>query len=457
MNKKAVSVDEERTGPNRGPGYWKTLGLFGRDVRLLLGSTALMSLALGIYSVIFNLYLLRLAYTASFVGLTRAVGSLCFAGFGLVAGLLGQRFSSRRVLIAGASLLAVAFALIGAAALLPVRLRSGWLLVSNTLGWIGYATFFVNSGPFLMQHTAEVERSHAFSVSATVHPLMGFVGGLLGGLLPGFLARAMRLPAGLPATYGYTLWVAGAVTLVAIPALVLTRPTGVRQARTAGPRSAVVPLGVIGFLTLFGFFRGAGEHAVNAFFNVYLDLELGASTAQIGVLFAVAQLVAVPAALAYPWFARRSGNFRTVVAGVVAISVALLPLVLVPHWAPAAVGFAGAIAAATIVNTAVLVYSQGVVKSEWRSLISGALSMANGFGIAATSLGGSAIIGALGYRSFFGVSAALPLGAVVIFWGYFHVPRGEFARLAGEPGPLQPEAVTGTADSARALGAGRSR
>ncbi len=334
--------------------------------------------------------------------------------------------------------------MIGFAVSVPEPLRPTWLLVSNALGWIGFSIFFVNSGPFLMGHTMEAERSHAFSVSATLHPLMGFGGGLLGGLLPGLLARALGLSQELPAPYAYTLWVAAFATLAAAPILGRTRRAGARQARVSASRAAA-PLGVIGFLALFALFRGTAEHAVHAFFNVYLDLELGASTAQIGMIYAAAQLVAVPGALAYPWFARRWGDFRTLVAGVVLISALVLPLILFAPWTPAALGLAGTIAAAVVVTTALIVYSQSVVRPEWRSMISGALSMANGLGIAATSLGGAALIGALGYRAFFGISAALTLGSVAIFWGYFRVPRGELSSPATDPGTPRPESVAGGA------------
>jgi MFS family permease len=423
-------------------GYSKAFSLFRRDMRLLLLCTASMWLALGVYSVVFNLFLVRLGYDTSFVGLTRAVGSLAFAGSGLVAGLLGQRFGPRTALMAGVGVAALAYGLIGAAELAPIHWRFAWLLVSNALGWIGYAIFFVNSGPWMMQITTTAERNHAFSVSATLQPLMGFGGGLLGGLLPGVLSRALGLTEQFSAPYGYALWAAAVITWVGIPALWRTGKAKASQVRATVRDAAAAPLRIIGFLALFALFRGAGEHAVHAFFNVYLDLELGISTAQIGVLFAIAQLVAVPGALAYPGLADRWGVFRTVVFGVVGISVALLPLILVPHWAPAALGFAGVFAVAAIVNTALAVYSQSVVSAGWRSVISGALSTASGLGIAVSSVGGGIMIGTLGYRPFFGVSAALTLMGVLIFWSYFRVPRGEFAHEEAEPGmtPLVAEA-----------------
>jgi MFS family permease len=415
-------------------GYSKAFSLFRRDLRLLLVCTASMWLALGVYSVVFNLFLVRLGYDTSFIGLARAVGSLGFAGFGLVAGLVGQRFGSRTALLAGVGLAALAYGMMGAGELVPAHLRSPWLLVGNAMGWIGYATFFVNSGPLMMQSTTPTERNHAFSVSATLHPIMGFGGGLLGGLLPGVIGRVLGVTGEFSAPYGYTLFIAALITAAGLPALWLTRKVAVPQLRGAGERTVAAPVGIIGFLALFAFFRGAGEHAVHGFFNVYLDLELSVSTAQIGVLLAIGQLVAVPGAIAYPGLAERWGVFRTVVVSVVGISIALLPLVLIPHWVPAALGFAGVIALAAVLNTALTVYSQTVVSVGWRSVMSGVLSTANGLSIAVSSVGGGVMISTLGYRSFFGVSAALTLLSILVFWGYFRVPRGEFAHEAVEPG-----------------------
>jgi predicted MFS family arabinose efflux permease len=207
-----------------------------------------------------------------------------------------------------------------------------------------------------------------------------------------------------------------------------------------------VPLGIIGFLAVFSFFRVAGEHALLTFLNVYFDLQLGISTAQIGLLFAIGQLIAVPGAIAYPSLAERWGDFRTIAFGVVGVSLALLPIILVPHWAPAAVSFAGVMAGVAVVNIAVGVYSQSMVPEAWRSVISGALGMANGLGVAAISMGGGIMVGTLGYRSFFGVSAALTLLGVLIFWGYFRVPRGEFVREAVEQPSAPLLGAEGSAD-----------
>ncbi len=72
---------------NAATAYVKKLRLFNRDVRLYLVSSALVGLAwLGIFTVIFNLYLLRLDYDLAFIGLVNACGMLAYALISLPAG-----------------------------------------------------------------------------------------------------------------------------------------------------------------------------------------------------------------------------------------------------------------------------------------------------------------------------------------------------------------------------------
>jgi MFS family permease len=427
-------------------GYLKAMGLFRQEVRLLLLCTASMWLALSIHGVVFNLFLLRLDYTPAFVGLVRAVGALSAAGFVLVAGLLGQRLGSRKMLLGGFSLAAISYLLMAVTHLLQAPLRSGWLLANSILFFTSYGTFFASSAPFIMQHTGEVERNHAFSAWAMLPALIGFAGGLLGGLLPGVLTRVLGLAEEAAAPYGYSLLVSGVLALACIPILARTRRDEVPVRHVAARGGTAAPLAIISFFALFSFFRVMGEHAILTFFNVYLDVSLGISTAQIGAILAIGPLVSVPAALAYPWFAARWGTFRTIVFSVAATGLAFAPLILIAHWSAAALTMVGMSAAVMIVNSATMVYSQSLVPAEWRSTISGAVIMASALGIGAISAAGGVLVGVVGYRAFFGAGAALTLGAVPIFWAYFRVPRGEFAGAAGEPSTLQPEAVTSAAD-----------
>ena len=68
------------------------LARFERDVKLYMACAALIGLsAFGIYSFLFNLYLLRMDYDVGLIGHFNAAGLLSFALFSPVAGNWARR------------------------------------------------------------------------------------------------------------------------------------------------------------------------------------------------------------------------------------------------------------------------------------------------------------------------------------------------------------------------------
>jgi predicted MFS family arabinose efflux permease len=164
------------------------------------------------------------------------------------------------------------------------------------------------------------------------------------------------------------------------------------------------------------------------FFNVYLDSGLHVTTAQIGALTAVGQLLSVPAVMAAPLLAQRWGTGPTYALSSLGIALGLLPLALIRHWGAAGIGHASVMALALVSNPALTVFHQEIVAPGWRAAIAGAIAMAMGLGWSATALGGGHLITALGYRCLFLMGAGLTVAGVLLFWAYFRVPRGELAR-----------------------------
>jgi MFS family permease len=82
-------------GPELTTSYLQQVRRFNRDVRLYLLSRTMVGFGyFCLYSVLFNLYLLRLGYGPGFVGLVNAVGFLTNALFSLPAGALGRRWGA---------------------------------------------------------------------------------------------------------------------------------------------------------------------------------------------------------------------------------------------------------------------------------------------------------------------------------------------------------------------------
>lgn len=186
--------------------FLQTLRLFRRDVRLFLIATAFLGFSFfGISTLLLNLYLLRLGYGPEFLGLVNGAGALGLAGVSLFAGMVGKRWGYRRTLATGLVLDMVGLGLLPFAEFVPAGWQVGWLLATNTLAWIGGATFVVNSSPFLMAATKPQERNHAFSMQSALMPLAGFAGNLIGGLMPGIFAGILGFSLNESAPYRFPL------------------------------------------------------------------------------------------------------------------------------------------------------------------------------------------------------------------------------------------------------------
>jgi MFS family permease len=413
--------------------YWKMLRLFRRDVRLFFVTAALVGFAWdGVRAVLFNLYLLRLGFGPEFVGLVNAVGALAFSLMCLPAGAMGTRWSSRTMLIAGAGLLTAGLCLLPLAGSLAGSWRTGWLLVTSVLSYLGFALYLVNGLPFMMVATGPKERNHAFSVHIALVPLAAFVGSLVAGALPGIFAAVLGLSLDEATPYGLPLFLAALLLIPGVLTLLGARSVDAEQTQpatsdTPTERRDRPPYWLLIVVGLIMAFRFGGRGTVATFFNIYLDDGLGVSTSLIGVLSAAGQLLAVPAALSAPLLVARWGNPRTIFRGMLTMSLCVLPLALVPHWAAAGLGFVSSSAFFSVTIGPMRLFSQELVAPRWRATIASAFMLGAGLAFSAMSLVGGYAIVALGYRTLFLIGAGLAGVASLLFWSVFRVPRGELA------------------------------
>ena len=222
------------------PTYLHILRDFNRDVRLYLITTMLIGLTVdgGVYTVLFNLYLLRLGYGPEFVGLVNGAGMLVFALFCLPAGTLSGRWGNRRMMIAELTLLLIGCGLLPFAESRTGNWQAGWLFITWCFAFIGFAVYFVNTAPFAMQVTHQSERNHVFSVQAALWSLAGFAGSLVGGFLPGIFAIYLGVSLDQAAPYRYSLLAAGLLLIPSVLAIGATResthPTHKRKTTERG-------------------------------------------------------------------------------------------------------------------------------------------------------------------------------------------------------------------------------
>ncbi|MCS6826052.1 MAG: MFS transporter [Caldilinea sp.] len=427
--------------------YVETLRNATRNAQIVLTLSAVMGLSIdgGVYSVVFNLYLLRLNFGPEFVGQINSVANLTFALGSLAAGWLGMRYGNRRIMIAG-----MGIALVGALALpfgelIPRTARAPWLTTTLLLAYLGLALYFVNSGPFLIRVTPVSARGAIFAVQSAISGLASFAGGLLGGMLPALFALWMGVSRMHPGPYRMPLLLVGALMVGALLLVLQTREPEADEAEPESleakpgaprPRSAY-PL--ILFMSIVRFLQVAGVGVAVTFFNVYMDAALHVATPTIGMLAAVARLIAVPAALIGPAFARRVGYGEAAMLGSFGSALSLLPLALFPNPMAAGFGFISLLAFTAIRYPTFYVYIMERTPPRLRATMTGAGEMAAGFSFALISLLGGYIIVQYGYAAAFWLGAVFTLAGTALFAVYVWKQRKRPTVIT--PPPLQETAI----------------
>lgn len=399
--------------------YLANLSRIGRDARLMIAAQAIMGFGyVGVYAVLFNLYLLRLGYDAAYIGQVNAIGRMGFALVGIPAGLLGVRFGPRPLLIAGECIIVVG--LVGAplGEFLPHAIQGPWISLFCFLGFAGASLFFVNSTPYLMSVSGQQERSHLFSVVGGLMPLASFGGSLVGGLLPALTCRLLDVTDADPAAYRYPLMLAGALFLLTLPLVMATRHAERSAADNVNPLRSIrqAPLGIIAALGLVMFLSSFGMGATVSFFNLYLGDGLQVATTLIGTVTAVTQVVAAPASVLLPAVVARFGHIGGFVWGRALMAIAFVPLALFANLETAALSMLVVMSSSAITQQIFTIYSQLVVDTRWRTLMSGVLNTIMGFGWAVTALGGGLLIDHHGYDALFLAGAGSTVLTVLAFW-----------------------------------------
>lgn len=442
--------------------YVTTLRSFQRNVWLYFAAMSLIGFTVdgGIYSVVFNLFVLRLGYGPEFVGQVNSVGLLAFAICSLPAGALGARLGNRRAMIVGLFTLMLSSLLLALSEFVPLDWRAYWLIGFYMVYHSSIAIFFVNTAPFLMATTQEDQRSHAFAIQSAMISSAAFLGSLIGGALPGFFAQRLDMTLAVATPYRYPLLIAAVMLTLGIATLFWMKDAdGVTPAVAVPPplpprrtypslfrvprfgrislqsfdRPFVVLLVVISLVRIF---QIAGMAVLSTFFNVYMDNGLGAPTAQLGLITGLGRLLAVPIVLTMPMLSARWGHRHLVTGSSLSAVFFLLPLALIPQWWAAGLGYMGVMAGSSIRYTSFMVFIMAMIKPEQRSFMSGLSEMTAGLSFAAMALVGGYIIVNQGYQTLFLVGAGATLFGTLLFWAYFRTtqpnPQRAEAPVAGD-------------------------
>ncbi|MCM3745785.1 MFS transporter [Paenibacillus pasadenensis] len=412
---------------------WRSqFGGYSRNIKLFFVFNLLWNIGLGMYSLIYNLYVKALGHAPTMVGDIVGATALASALVFIPAGVAGDRYGPKRMIS------------IGTAAVIVVLAARAWADGSGSLTTLafvsGIAQAIVASTilPFMANNSTPRERIHLFSFNMAL--VMGAnVAGNLGG---GFISDLLQSQFGLSAVSSLraTLLVGVAIAAAGLypvlkfrnePLASMGEPTfeenlnraELKQAGWRGKfnkhRSSYAAIGVFTLLSLLSSMAGG---MVVPYLNVYFEDRFHASNSSIGIVVALGQGATAIAFLLGPAIARRMGEVRAVV-WLQLSSIPFLVLTAFTHqfWL-ASVGY---LFRQALMNAANPFYSTIKMKYVHRSLrglaaSSGEAMFNLGWFIAAPiSTGLVAAYGAYrGYASAFSITAII-YTIIALLFGFF--------------------------------------
>ena len=304
-----------------------------RDGWLLFITCGVRNFAYGFLSVMLGLYLAALGLEAGAIGALFTAALVGSAVMTVTVTAVADRLGRRRVLIAGAALMALAgavFALTDSPILLTIAAILGMISPSGK-----------EVGPFLSieqvvlsQATSDEQRTSVFAVYNLVGSLAGALGALAAGL-PTVLGLALL------AGYRVLVWSYAAAGLALLSLFARLSPrVEARPSVSARPqcwlgvqrsRGTVMKLAA-----LFAFDAFAGGFVVQGLVAYWFHLRYGVETATLGTIFFGANLLSALSYLAAAPIAKRIGLLNTMVFTHLPSNVLLLLVPLMPSLALAA-------------------------------------------------------------------------------------------------------------------------
>jgi MFS family permease len=286
-------------------GYRLKINGFSRNARFFLGYIFLITLNLGIYSVIFNLYILRLGFKEDFLGLILSLVSISTGLFAIPAAMTCDRIGRKNTLLLSCLLLMISL----------VFLYSTTSTILLTFFSILYGTSsalnVVTGSTFLVENSESSERMHLFSMYYALYTLALMIGNFVGGSLPKILINSLGIDPTGPEAYQLSLYISFFSVFLSFLPLVFIKDRKTNCGKSSDQLLILLSLsrsGLIQKMILVYALIGMGWGMALPFFNVYFDVVLKTSSDQIGSIFSLSEVIMMIALLFVPILTEKFGK-----------------------------------------------------------------------------------------------------------------------------------------------------
>ncbi|QCR33680.1 MFS transporter [Lysinibacillus sp. SGAir0095] len=290
---------------------------FDRNIRLFMLSNILIQIGMGVFGVMYNLYIQELGYSEAVNGSVISITSLATALMLVPAGIISDRIGRKSILLVGTFI--SAFMLFGRSI---VSVEQPILMFAFLTGFV-WAFVQVSGVPFLAENSKPVERMNLFSIHFAITTVANVIGNLLGG----FVADGSQLlfqygeveSIRISLLLGAAIFAFGLIPLLSLSS---SKSENQKQGRRLTSTKESDDLEDSSFkknfvmILLFGVANlliGTGSGLVIPYLNLYFANRFDASNSYVGLIIALGSAMTAVAMLIGPLLVKRVGKVRALV------------------------------------------------------------------------------------------------------------------------------------------------
>ena len=419
-------------------GSWlKSLRSFNRNIRLFIVANVLIQIGMGVFSVMYNLYIRELGLPEAVNGSVISVTSLATAIMLVPAGILSDKFGRKWILITGTSLTAIM--LLGRSI---VTAEYPMLILGFATG-IVWALTQVSGVPFLAENSKSSERMKLFSIHFALVTVANVIGSLLGGVIADialWLGAEEVRSIQISLIVGVAIFIAGLLPLFSLKSTMKleeleddSKELAEEVKTEANFRANFKVIVLFGIANLL---IGTGAGLVIPYLNLYFANRFDASNSYVGLILALGSAMTVVAMLIGPRLVKQVGKVRALVI----FQIASIPFLFLTAFTSsllfASIGFLLRQALMNAGNPIQSAIAMDVVHDKYKGLANSINQMVFNLGWAAMGMPAAWLVTTFGsywgYAYAFSITGCLYLIASTYFYIVFGRRYTKAKRLSSE-------------------------
>ena len=295
-------------------GYWQRIRLFRPSAKRYIIANTILGFAYGISSTIYNLFLLSLGYSNTFLGGILSISFVSIAVSAFFVGPLCSRIGATWSTILG---LLVLMASALWRVLMPIP---EVLILGEVVGGVGSSLTWIAFSPFLSEHSSAFERTHLFGTTQSLNIISMFIGSTVAGVLPLWFALTLTLPIDSAPTFQLALfsWIIPLVVAV-VPLLFIRKQNYILNQPGSQPESSTTekdPKGNLGIVLGFALvyvILGLGAGFIVPFLNVFFWDFYNLPTPFVGLIQGLGSASVALGTFLAPILSSRIGKVRAII------------------------------------------------------------------------------------------------------------------------------------------------